>query len=166
MKPDEPMLDLVNGDVGMSRHLAKAITVLSSSPGISNDLRAQLADILQGRGTIRDLAQSEVFRSLGDSVIPRALAEFDATPPEVRQQMAEAGEALLERYRNQDPETTAPPTSTPATAPPVADTASAPTSHIVPGTRKPDRNRVVAPSDLDDDDDQYFQDRNRGGWLR
>lgn len=87
--------------------------------------------------------------------------------------MAEQGEAVLEKYRNQDREAPAreetprgTPSTAPQSAPPSPEPTSRPASHVVPGTRKPNRDRIVAPSDLDDDDDQYFQDRNRGGWLQ
>ncbi|MFI2477230.1 hypothetical protein [Nocardia xishanensis] len=40
-----------------------------------------------------------------------------------------------------------------------------PASHGISGTQKPDRDRIVTPDDLDEDD-RYFQDRNQRGWLQ
>ncbi|WP_433624393.1 hypothetical protein [Nocardia sp. CA-120079] len=180
MNREEPMLDLAGGDVGMSRHLAKALNIIAGSPGLAPDLKTQMQEILQGKGTIRDLVHSESFARLGDAVIPKALADFAATSPEEIQRKAELGNAILESYRNQDPETAPPaepspsspaqsPTSTsqeaPSTsAPNVASSGDRPAGHVIPGTRKPNRDRIVTPDDLDDDD-LYFQDRNQRGWL-
>ncbi|MFI7669938.1 hypothetical protein [Nocardia sp. NPDC049526] len=181
MSHEEPMLDLTDGDIGMSRHLAKALNIIAGSPGVDTDLKAQMQEILQGKGTLRDLAHSEAFARLGDAVIPQALAEFAATSPEEIQRKAELGNAILESYRNQDPETPPPaeafrsssaeqsPTGTPQgtpfpSAPAVAGSGDRPASHVIPGTRKPNRDRIVTPEDPDDDD-MYFQDRNQRGWL-
>ncbi|MGW4739595.1 hypothetical protein [Nocardia xishanensis] len=182
MSREEPMLDLVGGDIGMSRHLAKAMNIIVGSAGVDADLKAQIQGILQGKGTLRDLAHSEAFARLGDAVIPQALADFAATSPEEIQRKAELGNAILESYRKQDPETPPPaepswgsspdqsPTSAPqstssTSAPDVASSGDRPASHVIPGTRKPNRDRIVTPDDLDDDD-LYFQDRNQRGWLQ
>ncbi|MFE9325695.1 hypothetical protein ACIHDR_30655 [Nocardia sp. NPDC052278] len=181
MNREEPMLDLAGGDVGMSRHLAKALNIIVGSPGLAPDLKAQMQEILQGKGTIRDLVHSESFARLGDAVIPKALEDFAATSPEEIQRKAELGNAILESYRNQDPETSPPaepspsssPEQSPTSAPQGTPSTSAsevgssgnhPASHVIPGTRKPNRDRIVTPDDLDDDD-LYFQDRNQRGWL-
>ncbi|MFD3705104.1 hypothetical protein ACFWUP_18360 [Nocardia sp. NPDC058658] len=168
MSREEPMLD-PNGDVGMSRHLSKVIHVLTAAPSVDKDLKAQLKDILQGTGTIRDLAYSEAFKSLGDKIIPKALADFENTPPAERQRLAELGEVVLDRYRNGDhatPASAESPQPEPDIAPPVAEIEQPHARHVVPGTRKPNRDLTVAPSDWEDEDDQYFRDRNQGGWLR
>ncbi|MFF0528163.1 hypothetical protein ACFYT3_07205 [Nocardia amikacinitolerans] len=177
MKPaDEPMLD-PQGDVGMSRHLSKALKILADSP-IDPDLRKQLREILRGEGSLRDLAASEPFQRLSDSIVPKALMEFADQSPEERQRLAEQGNAILERYRHEGPE--APITSdqpreperrespTAASSDPIPEQASHTSSqsaqHVVPGTRKPNRDRIVTPEDPDDDD-LYYQDRRQRGWL-
>jgi len=38
-------------------------------------------------------------------------------------------------------------------------------STVIPGTRKPDRDRIYIPDDEMDDDDLYFQEHRRRGWL-
>ena len=56
--------------------------------------------------------------------------------------------------------------SPPAPSPPVAFRPEPrPASIVVPGTRKPDRNRIHVPDDEMDDDDRYFQEHRRRGWL-
>jgi hypothetical protein len=35
---------------------------------------------------------------------------------------------------------------------------------VIPGTRKPDRERIVTP-DEPDDDDLYYRNRRQSGWL-
>ncbi|WP_433713009.1 hypothetical protein ACQP2U_01445 [Nocardia sp. CA-084685] len=47
----------------------------------------------------------------------------------------------------------------------MAGTPTEPTAGVVhPGTRKPNRDRIVAP-DEPDEDDRYFRDRQQNGWL-
>ncbi|MEU4414844.1 hypothetical protein [Nocardia salmonicida] len=165
------MLDLVNGDTGMSRHLSKVLKILADSP-VDKDLQHQLREILTGKGNMRDLEHNESFMRLSDAIIPRVLASDAGKSPEEMQRLAEAGEAILERYRNGEPETpdSGHPTSqtAPASPPPTDQTphsdAPRPANNVVPGTRKPDRDRIVMPEEPDDDD-QYYQDRRRRGWL-
>ncbi|GGL45090.1 hypothetical protein [Nocardia jinanensis] len=162
---------ILDDDPGMSRHLANVLGILSSAPGVDKDFKAQIQDILQGAGTIRDLAQSEAFNRVGDSIVPQALADFASMPEDERERTAARGEAVLESYRHQDQE---PPTSQPSTekTPPAAP--SAPQAQDVsgaqptttPGTRKPYREQVVGPRDWEDDDDRYFRERNQDGWLQ
>lgn len=172
MKQHEPMLDQVSGDIGLSRYLGKALDTLVANPNIDKDLKAQLQEILQGKGTLRDLAHSESFRRMSDSLMPHAITDHQSTSPEQRQQMAELGESLFAQCRSEAqqpvaPTEQAPPAEPPRPAPaqpPIETTAA--TNRVIPGTRKPNRDRVVGPSDEDDEDDRYFQDRNRGGWIR
>ncbi|MBO0852347.1 MAG: YbaB/EbfC family nucleoid-associated protein [Nocardia sp.] len=58
------------------------------------------------------------------------------------------------------PPATPPPPPTPAPAP--APPKDAP--HVIPGTRKPNRDLVVGPSDIDDDDD-FHRYHNEHGWF-
>lgn len=178
-RDDEPMLDSVNGDIGMSRHLSKALKILADSPIVADDLQNQLRDILGGRANLRDLAHSDAFTRFSDTFLPRIAEENAARTPEENQRLAAAGEAILDRYRNEEP---ARPSNTdsqqrlPDGHEP-AGQASRPTepthtanqgnhvgNHVIPGTRKPNRDRIVTP-DEPDDDDLYFEDRRNRGWL-
>ncbi|MGW5921646.1 hypothetical protein ACWFPY_21890 [Nocardia fluminea] len=170
-RENEPMLDLVNGDTGMSRHLSNVLKILADSP-VDKDLQHQLREILTGNGNMRDLERNESFMRLSDAVIPRVLASDAGKSAEEMQRLAEAGEAILERYRIEEPETPdtgdatshAAPTSPPPTNQTPRPDATRPAGDVVPGTRKPDRDRIVMPEEPDDDD-QYYQDRRRRGWL-
>ncbi|MGN2640532.1 hypothetical protein ACTD5D_31065 [Nocardia takedensis] len=169
MNRDEPMLDLAGGDVGMSRHLAKAMKIIADSPDVDPDLKAQLGEIMRGQGSIRDLMRSDAFARLTDAAVPPAVERATALSTEEIERKAALGEAILESYRNQEPET--PPaepvseTPKPPVAAPVPGAPDPSTSPVVAGTRKPNRDRVVTP-DEDDEDDRYFRDRNQRGWLR
>lgn len=170
MNRDEPMLDLAGGDVGMSRHLAKAMKIIADSPGIDPDLKAQLREIIRGQGNLRDLMHSDAFARLTDAAIPPALEQTAALSTEEIDRKAALGEAILESYRNQPPET--PPPADPATdnpqppvAPRIASNPDPAASQVIPGTRKPNRDRVVT-ADEDDEDDLYFRERHQHGWLQ
>ncbi|MFC6011024.1 hypothetical protein [Nocardia lasii] len=174
MKRDnEPMLDLVDGDVGMSRHLSKALKILAESTS-DRDLKKQLQEIRDGKGSLRDLARSEGLARLSDAVMPSVVADIAKKTPQELQELANAGEAVLERYRSNGPggeatqetehsEAPAQPQTTQVHA--VSPSPAEPASHLIPGTRKPNRDRVVTPDELDDDE-SYYQERNRNGWLR
>lgn len=81
-------------------------------------------------------------------------------------ELAAAGRAELER-----PGATAPAdnASPPGPSTPLEPIARRPglrsTCIVIPGTRKPNRERIHQPDDEMDDDDRYFQERNRHGWL-
>ncbi|BDU05192.1 hypothetical protein [Nocardia cyriacigeorgica] len=174
-RDDEPMLDSVNGDIGMSRHLSKALKILADSPIVADDLQKQLRDILAGRGSLRDLAHSDSFARFSDTLLPKIAEENATRTPQETQRLAAAGESILERYRNEERER---PSSTEGTPRPVDGPqpggqashaseprpAATPGSHVIPGTRKPNRDRIVMP-DEPDDDDLYFEDRRNRGWL-
>lgn len=176
-QPPEPRLDLVDGDIGMSRHLGKALKILADSPIAGPDLQAQIRDILAGKATLRDLAQSESFQHLGDAVLRKAEADHAERSPEEVQQLAEQGEALLAAYREEPPEPSTMQSPEEPEAPPSPMNVAVPrpdglwpgaVSHgldRVPGTRESNRDMVVGPSDDLDEDDQYFQDRRHRGWL-
>ncbi|MCZ9328916.1 hypothetical protein [Nocardia farcinica] len=177
MKPgDEPMLDRVGGDVGMSRHLAKTLKIIADSPGIDADLEKQIRRILSGQGTVRDLARSEAFTRMSEAVMPAVAARLASTVPEELQRLARAGDAIIARYRNEIPDVPAaePPLreapspngpSRSATTHPVDHRPPGPSQSVVPGTRRPDRDRIVTPEEPDEDD-LYYQDRRRRGWLQ
>ncbi|WP_067859157.1 hypothetical protein [Nocardia shimofusensis] len=184
MKRDnEPMLDVVNGDIGMSRHLSKVLKIIADSPGVDKDLRNQLGEILAGKASFRDLARSESFTRLSEAAMPKIAADLAEQTPEQIQSLARAGEELLRRYRVEAPEASStiddekmdsgsprpgsePSTRTPSSAPDDAPPSRSTTTprHVVPGTRKPDRDRIVTP-DEPDDDDLYYGERQRRGWL-
>src|SRR5690606_6603120 len=104
MKRDnEPMLELVNGDIGMSRHLSNALKILAENTA-DKQLRKQLEEIRSGTGNLRDLAQSDSFSRLGDAFMPAIAEDIAKKSPEEMQHLARAGEALLESYRREEPE--------------------------------------------------------------
>lgn len=106
---------------------------------------------------------SSAFNVVLDQTLPAAMRRFADMPDEERQRLAAQGEAQLEQLRNQPPErfTTAP-SSEATPSRPSAPTPPAPIVH--PGTRKPNRDRIVTP-DEPDEDDLYFQERGQRGWL-
>lgn len=157
MNAPEPMHDLARGDVGVSRQLSRALRVLMDS-ATEPQLKNQLRGILEGKGSARDLMHSEAFNRVLDRTMPAAIAQFAAMTDDERQRLAEQGEADLQRLRSQP--ATEEPRPQPVTAPPPAPAANT----VVPGTRRPNRERVVTPDD-EDDDDRYFRERNQRGWL-
>ncbi|MGV9611857.1 hypothetical protein [Nocardia xishanensis] len=180
MKPDnEPMLDTVGGDIGMSRHIANALRVIADRTH-DNNLKGLLREILSGQGSIRDLIRNEGFIRLGETVVPPAIAELKSLTPEEMQRLADQGNAVLDRYRNevpagqhqpeQDADYKSQHQSPPRNAAPTTEGFDAPDlardSQTLPGTRKPNRDRIVWPDDDLDEDDAYFQDRNQRGWLQ
>ncbi|WP_141807876.1 hypothetical protein [Nocardia bhagyanarayanae] len=180
MKPDnEPMLDTVGGDIGMSRHIANALTVIADRTH-DNNLKGLLREILSGRGSIRDLIRNEEFLRLGETVVPPAIAELKSLTPEEMQRLADQGNAVLDRYRNEVPANQPQPEQDASYeskhSSPTRDAAPnsvgvdfrdlARDSPTLPGTRKPNRDRIVWPDDDLDEDDAYFRDRNQRGWLQ
>ncbi|MBF6081480.1 hypothetical protein IU485_08940 [Nocardia cyriacigeorgica] len=172
MNSPEPNFDIARGDAAVSRQLADALRILrdnSTDPALKDQVKA----VLSGQIGPRDLLRTEAFNQTLDRVLPDALRRFDEMSDEERERLAAQGEAELERYRQEinRPAPAAPPTESPASRPgephptgqpPTAQ--NAPGNHLIPGTRKPNRDRVVAP-DEPDEDDLYFDERNRRGWL-
>ncbi|WP_194814752.1 hypothetical protein [Nocardia sp. XZ_19_385] len=156
MNAPEPIHDLARGDVGVSRQLSRALRVLMDT-ATDPQLKNQLRGILEGKGSARDLMHSEAFNRVLDRTLPAAMQQFADMPEEERQRLADQGEAELQRLRSEplaeQQQSVAPPLAEPPSAPPV-----------VPGTRKPNRERVVTPDD-EDEDDEYFRDRGQRGWL-
>lgn len=171
MSTPEPTFDVARGDLAVSRQLSDTLRHISAN--VSDPaLKAQIGAVLSGNLGVRDFARSDAFSHTLDRVMPSALADYLAMPEEQRRQLAEQGEADLEHYRAQmaDPtppaaRTTAPETPSPGASqqPQILDSADT-TAQLIPGTRKPNRERVVMP-DEPDDDDIFFQDRRRRGWL-
>lgn len=154
----EPIHDLARGDVAVSRQLSIALrTILNATA--DRELENQIRAILEGRSSARDLMRSDAFNLVLDQTMPSAITQFNDMPEEERQRLAAQGQAQLEQLRHQPAEHTA---STPA---PTAPDGCPPTAGAVhPGTRKPNRDQLVAP-DEPDEDDMYFRDRRQNGWL-
>lgn len=161
MNPPEPIHDLARGDIGISRQLSRALRVLmdnATEPRLKNELRG----ILEGKGSARELLHSEAFNLVVDQTMPATMNQFADMTDEQRQRLAEQGEADLARLRSQplldefrtEPVADQPPPPAPAPA----------TNIVVPGTRRPNRERIVTPDD-EDEDDRYFRERNQRGWL-
>ncbi|MFE6919506.1 hypothetical protein ACFVAV_00520 [Nocardia sp. NPDC057663] len=161
MSAPEPIHDLARGDIGVSRQLSRALRVLMDT-ATEPQLKNQLRGILEGKGSARDLMHSEAFNRVLDRTMPAAMTQFADMTDEERQRLAEQGEADLVRLRSQpvadefrsEPVADQPPPSAPAPA----------TNTVVPGTRRPNRERIVTPDD-EDEDDRYFRERNQRGWL-
>ncbi|MEV5838655.1 hypothetical protein [Nocardia sp. NPDC052112] len=171
MSTPEPIHDLARGDVAVSRQLGRALRTLMN--GTSDPrLKDQLRGVIEGKGSARELLRSNAFNQVLDRTLPAAMRRFAEMPEHERQRLAAEGEAELTRLRKQPPQEQAPaatalPTDRTPTPPPEAprQTPPAPTAGVVlPGTRKPDRDRVVTP-DEPDDDDLYYRERQQRGWL-
>lgn len=65
----------------------------------------------------------------------------------------------------QPPAAAEPPTPAAPAKPPQPGPSDSTPGHVIPGTRKPNRDQVFIP-DEPDDDDLYFQQHCQNGWLR
>ncbi|MFE1592800.1 hypothetical protein [Nocardia sp. NPDC058705] len=158
MTTPEPIHDLARGDIGVSRQLSRALRVLMDT-ATDSQLKNQLRGVLQGTSSARDLMHSEGFNRVLDRTLPAAMQQFAEMSEEERQRLADQGEAELVRLRSEPLADQPPP-------PPAAPAEPAPDANIVvPGTRKPNRERIVTP-DEDDEDDEYFRGRQQRGWLQ
>ena len=158
MKESEPILDAARGDAAVSKQLSDALRIIARGTP-DRALQQQIRDILSGNGSVRDLAQGEAFNRVLDGVIPDAMAKYHAMSEEERGRQVDEGRSELERCRRAL-EQTAPAEELPAQT----RQHDAPNQYVISGTRKPNRDRVVAP-DEPDDDDLYFQERSQRGWL-
>ncbi|MFE7800370.1 hypothetical protein [Nocardia sp. NPDC057440] len=168
-QPPELIFDVAHGDIGLSRRLRSSLERIRSWP-MSADLevRKKLDDVLAGRSSLRDFSRTELFAKMFDQVPREKIEEFCSKPEHERDELARLGEAELERLRNQQPEEAVTRTEAPARpsapAPPQTIRQSS-TGHVIPGTRKPNREQVFIP-DEPDEDDLYFEERRKGGWLQ
>lgn len=154
----EPIHDIARGDIAVSRQLSIALrTIMNASA--DQGLKDQIRAILEGRSSARDLMHSDAFNLVLDQTMPAAIQQFNDMPEEERQRLAAQGEAQLEQLRNQSAEYS---TSTPTSAAP--DSSSPTAGSVHPGSRKPNRDRIVTP-DEPDEDDEYFRNRRQNGWL-
>ncbi|WP_336085287.1 hypothetical protein [Nocardia sp. SSK8] len=169
MKEQEPILDVARGDAAVSRQVGDALRTIARGTG-DPALRRQISDILAGRSSARDLANGDAFNRLLDAAVPDALAKYHAMSDEERAREVEQGRAELERTRRElereaAAEASAAKSGGPSGDPYPQSQQHAPSNqHVISGTRKPNRDRVVTPDDLDEDD-LYFQERNQRGWL-
>ncbi|MFF0543210.1 hypothetical protein ACFYTF_10260 [Nocardia thailandica] len=169
MTDPEPVLDVARGDVAVSRQVSAALRVIAAGSGDAT-LKQQITEILAGRASVREFARTESFNRILDTVLPTAMNKLTDLPQDELQRLAEQGRADIERYRYTitpdapiQPATPAPSSpSTPDTSSPAASTPRA----VVAGSRKPNREQIVGPSDDLDEDDRYFQDRRNRGWLQ
>ncbi|WP_280232393.1 hypothetical protein [Nocardia cyriacigeorgica] len=174
MTSPEPILDVAGDDPAASRQLSDALRIIAAN---SSDpaLRDQISAVLNGDLQVRDFVRAEAFSQTLDRVMPAALEHYETMSEEERRRLAEQGETELERYRaaltdsgpppvrdSSPPDAPAPSAPETTATPPVVPDAAA--GHVVPGTRKPNRDLIVTP-DEPDDDDLYYQDRQRRGWL-
>ncbi|MFI5717921.1 hypothetical protein [Nocardia sp. NPDC051750] len=168
-KREEPMLD-PSGDIGVSRVLSQALKVLADNT-VDKNLEKQLREIRNGTGSLRDLEASESFLRLGDSVLEQVRQDQANRTDEEKQQLVDSGNAILERYRREDPHTAdheAPvaPQAHPALERPVEPVPPHnPAPRPASNPRQSWRDVVVTP-DEPDEDDLYFQERRQRGWLQ
>ncbi|MEV3962949.1 hypothetical protein AB0M34_18935 [Nocardia sp. NPDC050193] len=168
MSSPEPVHDLARGDIGVSRQLSKALQVImagTTDPRLKDQIRA----ILDGRASARELMHSDAFNAVLDQTMPAAMQQLAEMPEEERQRLAEQGQRQLDQLREQPSTWSVPAQSAEPSPPqqsqvapqsPVSSAASAP-----PGRRRSYRDQVVTP-DEPDEDDLYFRDRWKNGWLQ
>lgn len=169
MSSPEPIHDLARGDIAVSRQLSQALQVIMDGTA-DQRLKSQIRAILDGRASARELMHSDAFNVVLDQTIPAAMQEFAEMPEEERQRLAEQGQAQLDRLRDQPSAWSAPaPPADPApSAPPPRVTPQPPAPPVgaaPPGGRKSYRDQVVTP-DEPDEDDLYFRDRWKNGWMQ
>ncbi|MET8795371.1 hypothetical protein ABZV91_02755 [Nocardia sp. NPDC004568] len=168
MSSPEPVHDLARGDLGVSRQLSKALQVImagTTDPRLKDQIRA----ILDGRASARELMHSDAFDAVLDQTMPAAMQQFAEMPEEERQRHAEQGQRQLDQLRER-PSTWSAPAQSAEPSPPqqslVAPQPSvSPAGSTSPGRRKSHRDQVVTP-DEPDEDDLYFRDRWKNGWLQ
>lgn len=132
-------------------------------------LKDQIRAILDGRASARQLMHSDAFNVVLDQTMSAAMQQFAEMPEEERQRLAAQGERQLDQLRDQPsawsaPDRAAEP-SPPHRIPAAPQPRTSPAGSAPPGGRKPHRDQVVTP-DEPDEDDLYFRDRWRNGWLQ
>jgi hypothetical protein len=164
----EPIHDLARGDVAVSRQLSKALRVIlagTADPQLKNQIRA----ILDGQGSARELMRSDAFNVVLDQTMPAAMQQFADMPEDERQRLAAQGRAELDRLRDQPPGLFSPfrPVEPPPTpAPPVAPQLPPPPVTAAPSVRRKSYKDQVVTPDEPDEDDLYFSERRKNGWLQ
>ncbi|NKY55879.1 hypothetical protein [Nocardia flavorosea] len=169
--PEQPILDVAHGDKALSQQATRALRILaqhSSDP----DLKNQISDIASGRSSARELMNNPAFNHILDNVAPAAIRWAAETPAAERERLAEQGQADLDRLSMEStvPETQPTPPIDVADRPSGDSAANAPEASPSRNTqpardpKKSWRDIVVTP-DEPDEDDLYFQERRRRGWL-
>lgn len=167
MSYPDPTFDVAHGDKALSRQIADTLRLLGAKTS-DPALKRQVDAALTGELGIREFARTDVFSQVLDRVAPAALTEYLAMSDEERQTLAEQGEAELQRYRTGSdvPSEKQPPSGQEE---PETDESSSPpenlAAHVIPGTRKPNRERIVTPEEPDEED-LFFQERWQNGWLK
>ncbi|MET8776017.1 hypothetical protein ABZV58_13445 [Nocardia sp. NPDC004654] len=171
----ELILDVAKGDVGISRALRKSLETIRSSIS-DQQIRSSLDDVLAGRMGMREFGRSEMFAKLLDQgSMDRIDKLISSVSDEERERLAADGETFLDDLRTQASDESTqeiraevtPPGHEPKTSSAEQSTnnsASVSSATVYPGTRKPNRERVVIPEEPDDDD-LYFGERRQRGWL-
>ncbi|MGW0005964.1 hypothetical protein [Nocardia grenadensis] len=165
MSSPEPVHDLARGDLGVSRQLSKALQVImagTTDPRLKDQIRA----ILDGRASARELMRSDAFNAVLDQTMPAAMQQFAEMPEGERQRLAEQGQRQLDQLREQPPTWSVPAQSAEPSPPQQSQVPpQPPVSSAASGRRGSYRDQVVTP-DEPDEDDLYFRDRWKNGWLR
>lgn len=91
----EKTLDVARGDVGMSRHLEKSLSVLASAGG-SAQVRPLIDEVLAGRASARDLLRHAEFSEVLDRFVPDGMSELMGMSDEEREQMSSAARAEMD----------------------------------------------------------------------
>ncbi|NEW40979.1 hypothetical protein GV793_18970 [Nocardia cyriacigeorgica] len=163
----EPTYDVAGGDPGASRQLRKSLEALRSAAP-SPEIRKQLDDVIAGRVSMREFGTSDGFAGILDRALPpRAMNKLSSLSSSELEAMAEQGLAEQDRLRDERPDAARPTATEPESPDPRAaaqTSADRAEVRLHPGTRKPNRERVVTP-DEPDEDDLYFQERQQRGWL-
>ncbi|NKY35866.1 hypothetical protein HGA13_22740 [Nocardia speluncae] len=169
--PEQPILDVAHGDKALSQQATRALRVLaqhSSDP----DLKNQISDIASGRSSARELMNNPAFNRILDNVAPAAIRWAAETPAAERERLAEQGQADLDRLSTESTvaETQQTPPVDVADRPSSDSAGNAPEasrSHKAEPVRDPKKSwrDIVVTPDEPDEDDLYFQERQRRGWL-
>lgn len=163
MSSPEPIHDLARGDIAVSRQLSRALQVIMA--GVADpQLKKEIRAILDGRGSARELMRSDAFNLVLDQTLPAAMQQFADMPEEERERLAAQGRAQLDQLRNQPPEWPVPPRT--AEPPPPPPPPPAPPVAPAPAVRRPSYKDQVVTPDEPDEDDLYFGERRKNGWLQ
>ncbi|MGI5147085.1 hypothetical protein ACQEVC_12000 [Plantactinospora sp. CA-294935] len=103
-KDDEPLLDVAGGDPALSRHLRDSLKTLSERTD-DPEFRRLVADVLEGRRGLREVATSPVFTSALNPRMEQFAQRWAETSEQERAELAAQGErefaALRERLERE-----------------------------------------------------------------
>ena len=169
--PEQPLLDVAHGDKAISQQATRALRILAQNSS-DPDLKNQISDIASGRSSARELMNNPAFNRILDNVAPAAIRWSAETPAAERERLAEQGQADLDRLSTES--TVAETHQTPpvdAADRPSGDSANDATEASRSRSAEPARDiekswrDIVVTPDEPDEDDLYFQERRRRGWL-